>query len=70
MRRIQSKLRLIGDILDHINDPRRNLDRTILSTAKQKELKALSEKIHEAQKLVDNLDDPTARFIYQDELDD
>ncbi len=70
MRHLQAKIRMIENILEHIEIPRRNLDRTILPNAKRKELKALSEKIHEAQVLVDNLDDPTARHVYQTEVDE
>lgn len=75
MKALNNKIRMIENILDNIQKPRTaaaNRDgeqRGILPNAKVREAQNLSEKIFEAQKIIDRLEDPTARFVYQDALD-
>lgn len=74
MRRIQSKLRLIERVLEGLYNPRvakedfEKNGRSILQNSKTKEIKNLVEKVYETQKLIDELDDPTAHYVMQDEL--
>lgn len=51
-----------------VNNPIRIPNRTLLPNAKVKELKALSEKIFEAQRLINELDFAEAS-LYQNDLD-
>lgn len=75
MNSIERKLKFLEDRIYLINNPRtagndRNgMARNIGPTSKIKEAKNLADKVYEIQKLIDNLDDPTARYVYQDELD-
>lgn len=52
-----------------IHVPSKTPERSIAMNAKLREARNLSDKVHEVQKLIDQLDDPTAIYVYQDQLD-
>jgi hypothetical protein len=68
MNRLDAKLKQIERQLWLINNPAKTPNRTLLPNAKTRELKNLSEKIFEAQKLINELEFAEAG-IYQNDLD-
>lgn len=73
---VERHIRQIELCLQAINNPRRcgsdysGQPRKIAPNAKVREAKNLADKICETQKLIDQLDEPTARYVYQGFLDE
>lgn len=66
MNEVPRKIKWIEQRLSELNNGH---ERSIAMNSKIKEAKNLVDKIHETQKLIDSLEDPTERYLYQEELD-
>ncbi len=69
IRWIEGRLAALGKP-EHCATDRIGQPRSISPDAKVKEAKQLVEKIYEAQKLIDTIEDPTAKYVYQGYLDE
>lgn len=69
---IERRIRWIDARLQEISDntDRFGQQRSIAPNAKVREAKNLADKIYETQKLIDNLEDQTAKYVYQGFLDE
>ncbi len=68
MNRLQAKLRQIENQLFDIEQPVRCSERTVMQKHKTKEAIALSEKVHEAQKIIDAIEDQDMHYEMQRQL--